>query len=220
MARSNNIFEAAAPEPYRVLGLQLKPFGLGHYMLLQRHGCAFVSHEKETATRADLIFAVLVCSMTFDEFQSWSEVRRVTLSDRLKTTALLCIGMASLQELECAWCGSRSTFSVMQWGRKIGAFNLEEKCQLFQRYLFEHSEFPKYWDEGSGNGKESGSHWSHNVYLVLTGDLGFSRTEALNMPLREGLLHYFKHAEALGVASLMTDREIKETDGLTSSTKA
>lgn len=64
---------AAVPDPYRILGLRLKPFALGHYLLLQRFGCAFIQEEIGTASVEDLILGVLVCSMTHREFLEFLE---------------------------------------------------------------------------------------------------------------------------------------------------
>jgi hypothetical protein len=65
--------QSAVPDPYRILGLRLKPFSLGHYLLLQRFGCAFVQEAEGSATRDDLIMGVLVCSMSHDEFLEFIE---------------------------------------------------------------------------------------------------------------------------------------------------
>jgi len=74
---------AALPDPYRILGLRLKPFCLGHYLLLQRFNCAFVASEPQPITREDVLLGVLICSMWNNEFLEfisgkgfWSEVRK------------------------------------------------------------------------------------------------------------------------------------------------
>jgi hypothetical protein len=66
-------FRAAIPEPFRILGLKLKPFSLGHYFNLKRFDSAFVAEEQREATREELIFAVLVCSMGHEEFIEFIE---------------------------------------------------------------------------------------------------------------------------------------------------
>jgi hypothetical protein len=54
---------AAVPEPVQVLGLRLKPFSLGHYLLLARFNCAYVTGA--TPTLGDLVLGALVCSQTY-----------------------------------------------------------------------------------------------------------------------------------------------------------
>jgi hypothetical protein len=85
---------------------------------------------------------------------------------------------------------------------------LEEKAKLFLEYLSETARFPKYWLEREDS-SPSGTHWSHSVLVTLTGPLGFSEERAKSMPLREALLHYFKHAEGCGSVRLMTADEIQ-----------
>lgn len=59
---------AAVPEPYQVLGLRLKPFTLGHHILLRRFGCAFVADAETEVTKGDLLLGCLICSMWNAEF--------------------------------------------------------------------------------------------------------------------------------------------------------
>ena len=68
MKPTADYFTAAIPEPWQILGLRLKSFSLGHYRILKRFKCAFVDDETSQVTREDLIFGVLVCSMTPKEF--------------------------------------------------------------------------------------------------------------------------------------------------------
>lgn len=56
-----------------MLGLRLKPFSLGHYLLLQRFGCAFVQETPGQATLEDLVLGVLICSMTHRAFLAFIE---------------------------------------------------------------------------------------------------------------------------------------------------
>lgn len=205
----NSIFEAALPQPYRVLGIKLKPFCLGHYLLLRRHGCAFVADEQARATREDLIFAVLVCSQSFDEFQSWINDGKVSAWEQCKELARFATFRSSTAEMLAAFGGRRWQYETLRIGRAVGLFDLKEKCELFQRYLEEHTREPKVWFEKEPT-TESGSHWSHSVFVVLTGNLGFTRDQALSMPLHEALLHYFKHAENNGIVTLMTAEEIPQ----------
>lgn len=205
----NSIFRAAIPEPYRVLGLKLKPFSLGHYFILHRHGCAFVSDEPATATREDLVFAVLVCSMTAKEFESWWSSPLLKWPAKIRSVLSLIFGKASLNETLAALKGDGVARDLIQWGRKCGIFDVCEKASLFAEYLKEHTESPKYWKEREE--EASGSHWAHNVFVTLVG-LGFPQEAVWDMSLREALAHFYKHAENCGAVRLMTDQEIKEVE--------
>ncbi len=214
MARdANSIFRATQPEPYRILGLRLKPFSLGHFLILSRHGCSFVAPGAATATRQDLVFACLICSMDYDEFNEWQGQSPMTIWKQFKTFLSFVVLGHPLLGLKLAKECSATNADIIEWGNKVGVFDLPSKVALFQKYLAEHSASPKYWIE-KPNAEEGGSHWSQNVLLTLTGELGFSQSQALNMPLREALLHFFKHAETLGVVKLMSEDEIEHAENM------
>ena len=70
---SASYIQAAIPEPHVILGRKLRPFCIGHYLILSRFDCAYVSETAANASREDLIFAVLVCSMRPREFMEFIE---------------------------------------------------------------------------------------------------------------------------------------------------
>ena len=69
------------PEPVTILGQDLRPFSLGHYLLLQRLECAFVCEDKEPLL-GDLLLGLLVCGNTFEGAQEL--LRRAELGDDIK----------------------------------------------------------------------------------------------------------------------------------------
>lgn len=73
MKTAVDYFAATMPEPWQVLGLRLRAFSLGHYKLLKRFDCAFVSDKEQGATLADLTLGVLCCSMSPKEFIAFME---------------------------------------------------------------------------------------------------------------------------------------------------
>ena len=70
---SASYIKAAIPEPHVILGRKLRPFCIGHYLILSRFDCAYVSETSANASREDLIFAVLVCSMRPKDFMAFVE---------------------------------------------------------------------------------------------------------------------------------------------------
>ena len=54
------------PDTHEVLGIKLRPFSLGHYILLEKNNCALLLGGP--ATVIDFAIAVVVCSNTFEEF--------------------------------------------------------------------------------------------------------------------------------------------------------
>ena len=194
---AKSYFAAAFPEPWRILGVQLKPFSLGHYIKLRQLGNAFVSDSASTATLPDLLLGIAVCSMSSspdiatDEFWCWlNEPEKSTILSRL-------FGKKRLTPAER---------DFYKWGRKSGDFNLSEKAKLFADYIAAHSEMPAYWTLEENKSK-SGAHWSHAVIAGLCSECGYTQLEAYNVPLGKALADYLKACEATGSIRLMSELE-------------
>lgn len=192
---NRDYISAVIPEPVTILGLRLRPFCIGHYQILSRFDCSYVSEKETVASREDLIFAVLVCSMSPADFIEWAA------RDEKPT---------GWQRL-LAWClrkqpKGRLEKAIADWGRKIGVFDFAEKSAMFQKYLADNSKMPRFWEEEGG--KASGAHWSQSVMLCLTSKLGYTHKEAEELPLSQAFHDFLKHAESEGSVRLMTEEEI------------
>ncbi len=53
------------PEAHRVLGTLLRPFSLGHHLLLKRLGSPYTSHAEAEGSPAELALAVFCCAVPF-----------------------------------------------------------------------------------------------------------------------------------------------------------
>ncbi len=160
---------AAIPEPFQILGLRLKPFSLGHYLLMERFQVAFVAAEARVPTIHDLILGVLICSMEYQEFLEF--LSSPTFAEELQ-----------------------------QWGVKCGLFDWTAKANLLAQYIAAGSKQPVVIYENEG--APSGAHWAQTIKLALTGNLGYTAHEALNLPLSQALNDFYKHAENLGILTI------------------
>jgi len=205
MATTSNYFDAAYPEPWQVLGVNLKPFSLGHYVKLYRLGCAFVADEVKPATLGDLLLGVAVCSMDShpdpakDQFWQWlnkpePEGWRKWAGRLFKRLGLT---VPSPFEIEMAL-----------FGKKVGNVKISDKIELFKKYVDAHSRSPAYWDMKPNEGG-AGGHWAQSLAHVLTRDCGYTQEDVYNVPLSRALADFFKHAEGEGVVRLMTQEERK-----------
>lgn len=175
---------AASPEPFRILGITLKPLSLHHCQLMQLFGVAFTSQEETPGTLEDLIFAILICSKHWNE----REFEEYVFSE------------------DCAK-------DVTKWSEQIGKecaeagelFDVNSRIKLFSDYIKRHSEEPAYWRTESADAKQSGAHWAQCVLLTLTSHCGYTRSEALHCSLSQALSDYFRHAEAQGLIQLMPE---------------
>lgn len=188
-------FTAAVPEPYRILGLRLKPLSLGRYRLLQRFDVAFVADEAKTAGPADLILGLFICSMEVEEFLAWAN------SNRFQKEA----AKWGRKVFSSPIIG-RIPFIGKSWRKKYSP-EFFQKFALFKRYIEEGSVLPSFWDERGGGQSSSAGHWAQNVEVVLRSELGWTGEEVNEQPLTKALSDYFKFAESQGLVRLISDEE-------------
>ena len=67
------------------------------------------------------------------------------------------------------------------WGDNLGPFVFEDKSEDFVRYLLAGSRTPEVFDSEHG-GESTGLSMLHDVRLVLTGWIGYTREDAMNCP--------------------------------------
>jgi hypothetical protein len=95
---------------------------------------------------------------------------------------------------------------VQQWGAKMGIdFELGEKVRIFNEYLAEASRQPVIVYECDTT--TSGAHWALVVKATLTSACGYTVGEAMNLPLRQAFLDFYRDAERNGVISI-ADEEL------------
>jgi hypothetical protein len=192
-------FSAAVPEPFRVLGLTLRPLSLGRYRLLQRFECAFVADGAASADMPDLLIGVLICSMRCDEFLTWANSPDFAKDVRAWSARI------------SPWPWVSRLPGMGKWWRRNHSFDALEKLQLFRRYVEEGSRVPKFWDEGSG-GQGSGAHWAQGVEVALRAEVGWTKEEIDEEPLSKAMADYCKWLEAGGQIRLMTEAEIQQIE--------
>lgn len=206
---SADYFKAAYPEPWQILGLELKPFSLGHYFKLRRLGCAFVSDKPAGAQLSDLLLAVSVCSMASepdtaaDPFWQWfNRDRAETIGGRLRLwTHNLWRSVFRRRPL------TPIEFDFLTWGRKCGDFDISEKIKLFADYLSQHVKVPGFWEDDRQGGTIVGGHWSQSLLHALTSKCGYTMREAYNIPLSKAFADFYKLCEASGGGRLFTEEE-------------
>jgi hypothetical protein len=201
-------FKAVVPEPFRILGLSLRPLSLGRYLLLKRFNCVFVAEEVpqlqpgETLAEiyvGSLILGVFICSFRCDEFMALLESGRF------------------MAEVE-AW--GNKIFETGRWRKSLPKaiaaranklkppkpFNYLEKVGLFKRYLNEGMETPEYFQREDG-GQMSGAHWSQSAEVVLRSELNWGTEEIQETPLSKAIADYYKWLENKGIIDLVTDSD-------------
>lgn len=149
---------AAIPEPVQILGLPLRPFSLGHWLLLSRFDNSFLTGRATGVD--DIILAILVCSMSFEE-----GLKFLSAPDR--------------EEQITSW-SKKLKHKFRQEGQTL---DFAEKAELFKAYFDAGMVIPNYSATESGTASV-GSPWPQVLKLTLMSELGMTETDVLNRPLR------------------------------------
>lgn len=171
--------EAAIPERFRLLGQELKPFALGHLMLLRRLGNAFSLPQPLTFGDElvnDLILGVFVCCQTYEE------------------------ATAALQD-------PRLAKTLKKWSRRLGTFDAIAKSKEFARYIAQGSTWPDLHDGEKEASREPGAPYIQRVRIVLQAKIGLSPSEALNYPWGLAQHDYFAYWELEEKIRILNDEE-------------
>lgn len=201
-------FERILPAPPIVCGRQLLPLSIGHYRLLNRFHCAFVSAEKVEATAGDLLIGVLVCSMRVEDFTAFAATP--DFRKQLRRWASI---FGFLPPRCFAW-PIVGRLLEKGFGEITGDVDLRKilgEMEKFQAYITESQTAPRYWEE-TQNDRSSAAHWSQSIEATLREFQGWARAEINEEPLTKALWDYFKHCENQGLVRLMTDEEVAELD--------
>lgn len=74
------LLRAAVPKPPRCLGLRLKPYSLGHDLLLSALGNGFLEGSPNFN---DLFIGVFICAQDWREWERWEDSRWLSLTLRI-----------------------------------------------------------------------------------------------------------------------------------------
>jgi hypothetical protein len=152
--KQQSTFNAIVPTPWTILGLKLKPFALGHLVLLHRLESPFITGAPPTY--ADLSMAVLMCSQTFEE-------------------AIESLSDPELDKVMADWATKLN---------ENGPINLDEKCAAFESYMNEGkpTEGDLYYSYDPQRTRASSLAVVHAVRVRVQGHSGFSDSEIFNRP--------------------------------------
>lgn len=102
---------------------------------------------------------------------------------------------------------------VTEWGRKTGVdFDLAAKVGLFNEYMARAFKQPMVIFEGQPS--ESGAHWSQVIKVSLL-SMGYSHSEAMNLPLSQAFNDFYRQAENNGLVTIAppgVEEELRRQD--------
>ena len=174
-----------------VLGYKLKPFTLGHSIILkgvkskfltgEYKGLADINHVialivTDDSVINELALAVLICSTSHDEFMD--EVNTDKFKDELKELAV----------------------SV-----RDNKIDLAKEVHLFAHYLKRGTIAPQYQvkNKNEGDIENNVLEFEQAVISTLMTECGYTRNECLNLPLSETLSAYLLYAHKMGSIEIL-----------------
>jgi hypothetical protein len=114
LPRPTDYLGAAIPLPVRVIGTRLKPFSLGHLLLLQRLGNSFVT-PGVPFTIGDLLTGIIICSRDYSE------------------------AVTALDSWRASWHARG-----LGWRVRLSGVSLVECVAVFRKYIESGSRAPSY----------------------------------------------------------------------------
>lgn len=156
-------------EPHCVLGTMLRPFSLGHHLLLARIGSPFEANAAVYAPPEQLALAVFICATSYADTIAAMHRGEWEAENRRWTKAL-----------------------KPRWWQRT-RFRQDDEAEKFSRYLAAGYRKPPLWKHG-GNGLELSAPWECLLLARLVQG-GFSAAEVLEQYLPASWYHYHTFRE-------------------------
>lgn len=171
------------PPVIRCIGVEMRPFSLGHHLLLEHERSPFVIGGS-FPSYADLIAAAFTCAHTWEENLA---LRRSPRRMKLR-----------------AWV----------WGRLAGNFDVAVEILHINQYIRDAEIIPEQRKSKPGTSRYLFSDWPTRLLAHLL-SLGYSESEALNLPLAQANRLFVAHLEVNGMADFVSERDDPITRALT-----
>jgi hypothetical protein len=189
---------AEVPGRHTVFGVRLKPFCIGHALLLQRQNnpLGLEAIEWSEVGKFDLLEALLICAGTFEESLRWIDSRR---------------GAVWL------WWNGRRLMRMSEREFTAG-------CAYFERYLQLGNSLPGFWEDPRAKAPRRGAPWMVQLKVALMAELHVTETAAMNYPVaraQHNLMTQWERKGCLRLRSREDDHlsrlaaEMSEERGLT-----
>lgn len=182
---------AAIPLDFTICGVALKPFCLGHMMILEKFDSPFVSDDVEnSASLSDAIahfyFALLICAHSYED-----DLTLCNNDNLLKATFETFVkNLLANMKLQTDW-------------------NIYEKIASYKEYVRHYTQMPVFQVEQQNNKVPSGIDWKQNIFTIAKMEFGYTETEILNMPLCRLFYEWCSYAEKNGAIRVQNEYEME-----------
>ena len=180
-----NYGEAIVPPQTIICGVQLKPFCLGHVILLEQLKNPLLSEIPTDAELNDgllnFFVALLICALDYE-----NGIKLISNVDTFKDEMdMFCHNLQRNMKEDKDW-------------------NFLNKIALFKYYMKYYLDMPLY-TESSSKGEEgtgSGTDWKNSIFIIFK-KLGYTEKDILNMSLKKLFYEWTAFAESEGAISVM-----------------
>ena len=170
-------FQQAAT-PFRVLGLKMQPYTLGHDWLLYTLDSGFCRETNKPPTYDDLLISVWICA----------QKDHVAAIQRLA------------KPITRIW--------ITLWSLYCGKFDVGEAFATFHEYIKAQTPDVEYWIESQGTKKpQSGTPFFQVLKVSMMRDMGMSEAEAWSTRYADAHLNFLTLLENMGKIRLISDHE-------------
>ncbi len=182
--------EALFTNVFTICGVRLRPFSLGHLILLETLSNPLIHSEKIEMTFEESIghffIALLICGMTYEDAVILLTDEKI-FSEEIKR---FCDNLVENMKIEPDW-------------------NIPYKLTAFNEYMKKHLEMPYYDEKTTNTESPSGTDWKSSIFVIFK-KMGYTESEILNMPLRKLFLEWATFAESEGAIKVMNSYEANQ----------
>jgi hypothetical protein len=176
--------QALLPVCWTVCGVRLRPFSIGHYVLLKNVGNPMLDQEEPELPDDDKICwflqTLLICASDYKSNMAMLE----DPDSHRETMDKLVDNLLANMKADPNW-------------------NLFEHLRNFNRYVNWYMDVPIYFKEREGSkGLPSGIDWIQNLFMVML-KAGYSEDEILDMNFKKLLYLWCSHAESEGAIKVI-----------------
>ena len=183
--------------PPVVLGLRLKPLSLGHVILLKSAKSRFITGELKDITYqqliGELVFALMVCSVSFDEFND--EVNAGRFEDSL----------------------TEYVTRISDEVKEAKDFNLHLEVNRFVKYIKDGTDSPLHFESNAGGTSDYPIDVEQSIIHTLMSKCNWILDDCYNRPLTETISAYLLYAHEQGAVRLISRNVadiMKQLEGL------
>lgn len=171
--------QAAVPEPFRVLGRNLRQYTIGHQLLLERFDSGYAVGSKNPPSWDDFAFSVWICSQTYQQVLAALSSRLLLL--RVRAWSARC-GLFDVQE-------AQSFFQrYLESNRSEPVYFVEESAK---------------------SGDEIGIPWGVYLKHHTQERLHLTESQVVEHPYIDAQLLYLRHLQERGMIQFATGLQLE-----------